>query len=519
MIDAATEVRDLLERAYPLFQEWLGSETAAFQKNLVDEKLADGRPTIMVYGVYNAGKSTLLNALTGEETAPVSNRPETDSVTPYFWRDFELLDTPGIDAPKEHEEISRNQLERSDVIIFVLDSTSTFEEELVYDEMTDILGEQKPMIVVLNNRTGMENDGKEVSAALDKVLENLQRRCEVRGVDPSSWENTTLRLVDARTALKGRLEGKRLLVEESGIERLERDLDLLLRKGDFGDVVNTIGHNLRKALNEVGARVQRSDGGEASQLEEKQKAVAACRRELDGRVQDELRRLISVFRRKLPDVLRQGQSDFQGRLNPFDDVVNGVMEVMRLELERVRHALERKGLPFDPTLPDGAANRRFGFQTDNASAGQEATEGERLSGLSSAGDVVGGTARALEAARVLPPPYGTYVVLAMEVAKTVLDFYANAKEEEAAVREEKRLADVASDAAEELRGSLERECRTIADRAFRPAEDALGKEAEELDDEVRRKALASSKASDLSYEVGLLIGENRYRDKRSFQDP
>ena len=136
----------------------------------------------MVYGIYNAGKSTLLNALAGEERAPVSNRPETSVVMPYYWRDFEILDTPGIDAPQEHEEISRKQLDESDAIIFVLDSTSTFEENRVYAELTDILSAGKRTIVVINNKSGAEKTDPESQKAQDKVLYNIQRECSARGL-------------------------------------------------------------------------------------------------------------------------------------------------------------------------------------------------------------------------------------------------------------------------------------------------------------------------------------------------
>ena len=95
MIGKARALREVAQKSHSHLEAWLGAERANALAAFIRDRLEDGRPTIMVYGIYNAGKSTLLNALAGEERAPVSNRPETSVVTPYYWRDFEILDTPG----------------------------------------------------------------------------------------------------------------------------------------------------------------------------------------------------------------------------------------------------------------------------------------------------------------------------------------------------------------------------------------------------------------------------------------
>jgi len=65
-------------------------------------ELANAQPRIMLYGVYNAGKSTLLNAIIGEPKAKVGDIPTTYETTSFHWRGYELIDTPGIGAPIEH---------------------------------------------------------------------------------------------------------------------------------------------------------------------------------------------------------------------------------------------------------------------------------------------------------------------------------------------------------------------------------------------------------------------------------
>ena len=76
-------------------------------------------PRVMVFGTYNAGKSTLINALIGAEVARVADEPATDKVTTYPWRGFLLDDTPGIDAPIAHEQVTRAHVETCDAVLFL----------------------------------------------------------------------------------------------------------------------------------------------------------------------------------------------------------------------------------------------------------------------------------------------------------------------------------------------------------------------------------------------------------------
>ena len=75
---------------------------------------------IVVYGAYNAGKSTLINALLGEERARVGDIPTTDRVDAYDWNGYRLLDTPGVNAPIEHEQVTADQITRTKAVVLVV---------------------------------------------------------------------------------------------------------------------------------------------------------------------------------------------------------------------------------------------------------------------------------------------------------------------------------------------------------------------------------------------------------------
>ena len=100
-----------LAKAAQPFTRWLPEGQGEALGIHLRVKSVQNQPRIMVYGYYNAGKSTLLNALMGEVKAEMADRPLTAKVDEYEWNGYTLLDTPGIDAPIEHEDIANSELQ------------------------------------------------------------------------------------------------------------------------------------------------------------------------------------------------------------------------------------------------------------------------------------------------------------------------------------------------------------------------------------------------------------------------
>lgn len=190
-------------------------------RKTVEEKRASPNATIMVYGVYNAGKSTLINALLGEERAKVADRPETDSVNRYPWREFEILDTPGIDAPISHEEVTREQLYAADVVIFVVNPLGVIEEAKTLSTLLDLVACEKKIVLVLNCKNRLEPmDAERIK---DELRQRLQKMALARGMQPVLQAIPILE-VNAKSALKAKLDSKKNLLARSGLPALERSL-------------------------------------------------------------------------------------------------------------------------------------------------------------------------------------------------------------------------------------------------------------------------------------------------------
>ena len=185
-------------------------------------KKAQVGATIMVYGVYNAGKSTLINALLGQELAAVADVPETARVQGYRWGDFEVLDTPGIDAPLEHEEITREQLIQSDIVIFVVNPLGVVEEEKTLNVLLELVLAGKKIFLVLNCKNRFD------PIDLARIKNELRERIQQKAGNRQVLGNIPIVEVNARSALKAKLENKQNLLNSSGFPSKTKCLELFI---------------------------------------------------------------------------------------------------------------------------------------------------------------------------------------------------------------------------------------------------------------------------------------------------
>jgi len=119
------------------------------------DKIEHGHLHLSVFGRVSTGKSSLLNALIGEDRFSVSPiHGETRFSSMQAWNEVEaggvfLIDTPGLDEAggEDREALAREVAGRSDLVIFVLDGDIT-ETEL--EALKAVLAQGRPVLVVLN---------------------------------------------------------------------------------------------------------------------------------------------------------------------------------------------------------------------------------------------------------------------------------------------------------------------------------------------------------------------------------
>jgi GTPase len=122
---------------------------------LMLDKLEHGHLHLAAFGRVSTGKSSLLNALIGEQAfsvSPLHGETRHSSMQP--WSEVEaggvfLIDTPGLDEAggEDREAMAREVAGRSDLVIFVLDSDITDTE---LQSLRTLLAQGRPVIVALN---------------------------------------------------------------------------------------------------------------------------------------------------------------------------------------------------------------------------------------------------------------------------------------------------------------------------------------------------------------------------------
>lgn len=198
-----------------------------------EKKIRSTEPEIMVYGIYNAGKSSILNELMGVDKAAVNDIPTTDSVTYYDWNGYKIADTPGIFAPIEHQEVTQSHLKKADVVLFVMSTTGSNEKAENYNRMKEIADAGKKIIIVLNDKNGdLGNEDNNIQLIKRQVATNMQK-VGIENVD----EKYCIVTVNAMRAKKGRTGNKQKLLAKSGLDELKNVIITELKKTTSFDVL------------------------------------------------------------------------------------------------------------------------------------------------------------------------------------------------------------------------------------------------------------------------------------------
>lgn len=221
--------QELRAREQELLQR-LGDALEAFQPDVSADELRhfqqaraqlDQLFLLVVAGEFNSGKSSFINALLGERILPEGVTPTTDRINLLRWgpevseqlreayllerthpaevlRELNVVDTPGTNAVvRRHEELTRDFVPRSDLVLFVTSADRPFtESERQFLEQIRAWGKK---IVLIINKVDILADGGERKQVADFVAANAQ---VLLGRTPEVFA------VSARKALSARSNGE-----------------------------------------------------------------------------------------------------------------------------------------------------------------------------------------------------------------------------------------------------------------------------------------------------------------------
>lgn len=241
--------------AHPEYQEDFAPIAAD-----IEDRRSSLQPTIIVYGVYNAGKSTLINALVGKEVAEVGDVPTTAQVHEYTWtlehQNYCLTDTPGIDAPNVHEAVTKEKLAKADAVVFVVNPVGVADELKTLEQVVKLMAAHKKVLMVLNSKEPLPQAGEDnyIPALKDKLLKQLQKLANEQGVS-IDLNDLPIIAINALTAFKASFmqdpHKQDLLYQACNFKQCKQSIAQLCKNTQEKEISERLAYRLKSFLEKI----------------------------------------------------------------------------------------------------------------------------------------------------------------------------------------------------------------------------------------------------------------------------
>lgn len=352
-------ITGLLQEGETLLQRIGDLENAKILRITRQEANEKKSPAIMFYGLYNAGKSTLINALCKSDIAPVGDVPTTTTIQTVPWEGYTLIDTPGINAHAEHTEIAEKEIRQSDVILFIMDNADTFDNAIVYQAIVDILKMGKPLAIVINQKNVVDGEDpnipvpnqRSIRTIVGKVSSNLEVQGGRNGMQIMGKSANFLGIfpVNALTACSAKDlpdEDGELLYMVSGVLSLRNALNESIRRSEYVYMLRTPLINLRDVLREAMKSYQNAAiYGEKQQLAENRESLTASRQRLRDRLMADGLRKIEASLDEAKSAVANGQA-VDGLNEKLNQELNALLtEAANQEQQILRSELHLESVP------------------------------------------------------------------------------------------------------------------------------------------------------------------------------
>lgn len=219
-----------------------------FEANITDLK-SKIKLEIAFVGQYNAGKSTIMKTLTGDDRIIIGQDVTTQKTESYSWGNVNLVDTPGIHAGRpDHDEKSIKYMDKADLLVYVI-TTQGFSDEAAINFRKLAFSDNRidKMMLVINKCC---QGNQEIS------VENWTSDA-LKVTSPKTANDLYLSIIDAKEFLEAQFildeSDKNELINYSNFNNFITNLNQFISdKGMLGKLItplNLINTNLSQAIN------------------------------------------------------------------------------------------------------------------------------------------------------------------------------------------------------------------------------------------------------------------------------
>lgn len=193
----------------------------------MEKAMKENQITVTAVGLYNHGKSTLLNVLIKDfelKTFKTADARETSANKTIKYKDINYVDTPGLNANEYDDKILLKAIENTDIILFIHNiTTGEFNKKeiefLKKIKETDVSSKEfiERTVFVLSRIDGLENS-EDIKRTQEKMMNQI---------NSIFYSYPIIVPVSASRYLKGILEKKQIMIKKSNIELFEKRISQL----------------------------------------------------------------------------------------------------------------------------------------------------------------------------------------------------------------------------------------------------------------------------------------------------
>jgi len=224
-------------------------------KNL-QKAMIDNQITITCIGLYNHGKSTLLNVLIKDfefKTFKTADARETTHNKSVIYNNIKYVDTPGLNAKEEDDKKVMEAIQNSDITLFVHTATTG-----------ELNKKEVEFLEKIQEHWSNSQEFIDRTIFILSRIDNIEAYEDIRGTSNRIKEqiadifscNCLIAPVSAMDYKDGMIENENELIIESNIKELENLIDIL-SKESREVIFKTKQKRVEQKLNELATKLNK----------------------------------------------------------------------------------------------------------------------------------------------------------------------------------------------------------------------------------------------------------------------